>query len=152
MKLSDFGTILQDEWLKTSTIRKNVEIDEFVVMPNHFHGIFFITFPMKPIFEFQKIDEKTESGVCNTQRGVCNTPLRSPGQTVGAIVRGFKSAVTGRINKMRKFSGDPIFQRNYYEHVVRNDNDLENIREYIQNNPPQWLFDEENPSLAHAQD
>lgn len=72
--------------------------------------------------------------------------FRSPSQTIGAIVRGFKSAVTKCINKLRDSPGDPVWQRNYYEHVIRNDYDLNDIRDYILNNPLKWHLDKENPN------
>ena len=82
----------------------------------------------------------------------CNPPLRmikrrsvTPSQTIGAIVRGFKSLVTKRINTIRDTPGESVWQRNYYEHVIRNEKELNGNREYIMNNPIQWELDEENP-------
>ena len=77
----------------------------------------------------------TNNGVCDTMdRGVCDTPLRSPSKTLGAIVRGFKSAVTKQI-------GFPVWQRNYHEHIIRNTNAFTKISNYILNNPAQWHCD-----------
>lgn len=77
----------------------------------------------------------TNNGVCDVKdRGVCDTPLRSPSKTLGAIVRGFKSAVTKQI-------GFPIWQRNYHEHIIRNTNAFTKISNYIRNNPAQWHTD-----------
>ena len=77
----------------------------------------------------------TNNGACDTiDRGVCDTPLRSPSKTLGAIVRGFKSAVTKQI-------GFPIWQRNYHEHIIRNTNAFTKISNYIRNNPAQWHTD-----------
>jgi hypothetical protein len=77
----------------------------------------------------------------------CHTHLhfRTPSQTIGAIVRGFKSAATKRINEIRKTPGARLWQRNYYEHVIRNDDELSRVREYIVNNPGEWNLDRENP-------
>ena len=72
--------------------------------------------------------------------------FRSPSQTVGAIVRGFKSAVTKRINTIRGTPGLPFWQRNYYERVIRNEDELDRVRQYIANNPLQWALDQENPA------
>lgn len=58
---------------------------------------------------------------------------------------GFKSSATSRINGLRNSPGVPVWQRNYYEHIVRNEDELNRIREYIINNPLQWQFDRENP-------
>ena len=73
------------------------------------------------------------------------TDIPQLAQTVGAIVRGFKSAVTKQINFLRKTPAQPVWQRNYYEHIIRNDKELFNIRQYIANNPLQWELENENP-------
>ena len=61
-------------------------------------------------------------------------------------MRGYKSAVTKKINELRKTAGSPVWQRNYWEHVIRNDEELSKAREYIQNNPLKWELDKENPA------
>jgi len=126
MRANKFERIIETEWLKTPQIRSSVELDEYVVMPNHFHAILFVT-----------------------RRGVSQyaptNKFRSPSQTIGSIIRGFKSAVTKRTNKLRNSPSTPVWQRNYYERVVRNENELNRIREYIQNNPLKWELDRENP-------
>jgi putative transposase len=88
-------------------------------MPNHFHGIVWIV-----------EDETTTT----------TTPNVLP-RSLGAIVRGFKCAVAKRINQIR---GTPVWQRNYYEHIVRDERGLNAIREYILNNPANWSSDTEN--------
>jgi REP element-mobilizing transposase RayT len=103
-------------------------------MPNHVHGIVVITCQGRGVLQYAPTDDKT--------------PFRSPSQTIGAIVRGFKSLVTKRINTIRDTPGESVWQRNYYEHVIQNDDDLNRIREYIANNLAQWALDEENPACA----
>ena len=71
--------------------------------------------------------------------------FRSPAQTIGAIVRGFKSATTRKINQIRRTAIIPVWQRNYYEHIIRDDQDLNQIREYIINNPLKRELDSEPP-------
>lgn len=66
--------------------------------------------------------------------------------SIGSFVGGFKPSVTKRINEIRNMPGIPVWQRNYYEHVIRDENDLNRIREYIEYNPARWDEDEENPS------
>jgi len=166
MVLNDAGKIAHDEWVKTTEIRPNVNMGVFVIMPNHIHGIINITEPddgrgvlhtpehdllQTPVHVHQGVCNTQKNGafvhdhqgVCNTQQsgapvhfqeGVCNTPLQSPSNTVGAIVRGYKSAVTKRL-------GSPIWQRNYYEHVIRNAESHESIARYIVNNPMNWAID-----------
>ena len=71
--------------------------------------------------------------------------MRSPSKTVGSVVRGFKSAVTKQINIMRHTPGVKLWQRNYWEHIIRNENELYRIRKYIKNNPGKWTEDHDNP-------
>jgi len=132
MMLNAEGQIVAEEWIKTAEIRNNIELDEWVVMPNHFHGIL----------------------VINECRG---TARRAPTveqfgkpvpNSIPTIIRSFKSAVTKRINKLRNSPGAKIWQRNYYEHIIRNEDELNRIREYITNNPLKWEFDKENPNVG----
>jgi putative transposase len=71
--------------------------------------------------------------------------LRSPSQTLGAVLRGFKAATTKYFRERQQHLQAVVWQRNYYEHVIRNDEELQRIREYIVNNPTQWALDRENP-------
>lgn len=133
MKFSQFGEIARDEWLKTAELRPNVKLyeDEFVVMPNHVHGIIWI-------------NENDDVGA--RRRRAPTEQFGKP--TMGSlptIIRAYKSAVTYAINEMRNTHGAPVWQRNYYEHVIRDQTDLEQIYKYIQFNPIQWEKDEENP-------
>ena len=134
MHPNDAGEVVREQWLRTAQMRPNVELDAFMIMPNHLHGIVVIH---------------------ETCRG---TLQRAPTQTerfgqptsnsIPTIVRLFKSATTTRINVARGAPGTPIWQRGYYEHVVRNDAELTAIREYILANPAQWDEDENNPDFV----
>jgi len=140
VKLSEFGEIVKEEWLRTALLRPDVELDDFVIMPNHLHGILALCRGTS------RRDEKSLVGAYgNTPQRGKGIPFRSPSGTVGAIIRGFKAASTKRINGLRCTPGAPVWQRNYYEHVVRSEKDLERIREYIRLNPTRWPQDEENP-------
>ncbi len=131
MILNQNGQIVRDCWLKTEQIRTNIVLGEYVIMPNHFHAIF-------------AIDDSVCRGVLNTPANINIVPndnpdmnttsLQSPSQTVGAIVRGFKSSVT-------KCIGFPVWQRNYHEHIIRNKNSLQTISQYIIENPARWQDD-----------
>ena len=134
--LSQLGEIVRDEWLKTAEMRPEVELGEFVVMPNHFHAII-------GLFDNAMLPMETGlQNLCDTpmQTGVCDTPLRSPAKTIGAIIRGFKSAVTGHAR--RKGLAVDIWQRNYYEHIIRNEESYRKIAGYIRNNLANWQEDE----------
>ena len=132
LQLNGYGKVVQEEWLRTAIIRPNVILDEFIVMPNHCHGIMVISGPGRGVLPYAPTTRRT--------------PFGSPSQTIGAIVRGFKSAVTKRINTKRHVSRVPVWQRNYYERVIRDDSEMHRIREYIAENPARWLEDEENPN------
>ena len=73
-------------------------------------------------------------------------------KSLGSFIAGFKSATAKRINEYRGKMGTPVWQRNYYEHIVRNEDELNKIREYIINNPLQWDLDKENPSNTKRKD
>ena len=130
MVLNYFGLIVLEEWLRTAEIRGDVELDSYVVMPNHIHGIITLI----------------ESGRGTSQRAPTKEQFGKPtSRSIPTIVRLFKACVTKRINLLRNTPRQSIWQRNYYEHIIRNDKDLINIRDYIINNPMQWHVDEENP-------
>jgi putative transposase len=178
MELNELGKIAQQELLKTTDIRWNIEINSFVVMPNHVHFIVHIVcdaarrgelhspknenvendniqlnFPENENCEMQmaECNALNETGECNANiqtgecnQGECNSPLPPPlrimpngtSQTVGAMVRGYKSAVTKQLYVLG-FSGK-LWQRNYYEHIIRTPESYERIANYIENNPACW--------------
>ncbi len=131
IRISEIGTIVQAEWMRTTDIRSNVLTDQFIIMPNHIHGIWYL------------IERDDGRGVL--QYAPTESQFRSPSQTIGAIVRGFKSAATKQINELRGTPGKPVWQRNYFERVIRDEDELNRIREYIIYNPLKWTDDEENP-------
>lgn len=163
MQLYKAGEIAVKEWGKTPQLRANVIMDEFVVMPNHIHGIVFITESDgngRGVSQFAPDKSHPDTGVSqyDTGRGVTHynmgrgvrhyaptAKFQSPSHTIGAIIRGFKSAVTRQINEMRNTPGVPVWQRNYYDHIIRNEQSLHRIREYIINNPVNWQLDREHP-------
>jgi REP element-mobilizing transposase RayT len=128
MVLNKCGKVVQEELDRSAKIRREIELDTFVVMPNHIHGIVVIV----------------ESNVGATGRSPL--PKGPTPKSVGAMMAGFKSAVTRRINDLRGTPYSPAWQRNYYEHVIRNEDDSDEIREYIVNNPLKWDLDRENPN------
>jgi REP element-mobilizing transposase RayT len=107
-------------------------------MPNHVHGIVVIREPAVGAKHFSPlhIDDVAPK-------------LRSPSKTVGSIVRGFKIGVTKWFRKNGRT--DKIWQRNYYEHIIRNQESLNRIRRYIQENPLRWQFDRENPVATKSE-
>jgi REP-associated tyrosine transposase len=129
MELNALGRAVMDEWLRIATLRSGVELDAFVVMPNHIHGIVFL-------------NDKEGTARRAPTKEYFGRPVSG---SLPTIVRAFKSAATIRINKLRGTAGVPVWQRNYYEHVIRNQEELDRIRTYIEANPAMWHMDEENP-------
>ena len=131
MILNEFGKIAWEEWDNNAKIRKNLVQDEYVVMPNHVHGILFIL---------------DENDIGATRRVAPTERLSGLASgSIGAIIGQFKSIVTKRVNSIRGTPGLDIWQRNYHEHVIRDKDELLEIREYIANNPIRWAEDENNP-------
>jgi REP element-mobilizing transposase RayT len=133
MYLNQIGKIVAEEWLNTPKIRSNFLLDEWVIMPNHLHGIVIIN---EHILEIGKGNRDI--------LGARDAPLRQEANSISSFVAGFKSAVTKRINLLRDNRDIPIWQRNYYESIIRDEQSLIAIREYINNNPFQWKKDPDN--------
>ncbi len=141
MRLNAFGKIVWEEWFRTAQVRPYVELfeNEFVVMPNHIHGIIWIV----------EHDVGATRRVAPTSRRVAPQPPRGPvPQSLGAIIAQFKSVVTKRINTLRGTPGAPVWQRNYWEHVIRTERALNAIRRYIIENPARWHLDRYNPAAT----
>ena len=141
----------------TKSSRENAGID-FVTMPNHVHGIVWIqesnaVGAQHPAYSLHSTWAPPSKPHVSASVNSGAAPLRSaaalrlavPKGSLAAIVRTFKSVATQRINAVRGTLGAPVWQRNYYEHVIRSDAELGRIREYIANNPLKWQLDLENP-------
>ena len=128
--LNELGKVVEEEWNKTKKIRENVDLDRYVIMPNHFHGITII-----------KDVETSRRGVSRekeTDQRPVSTNLKR--DSLGSIIGQFKSICTKRIRKLgfENFQ----WQQRFYDHIIRDENDLRSIRTYIQNNPVKWEMDE----------
>ena len=121
--LTDEGQIFQEEWFRTAVIRPEIVLrqDEFVVMPTHAHGI---------VHKISDPDWIEERGIVR--------PGKLVSRSLGAVIGQIKSITTKRINRLWHTLGQPVWQRNYYEHVIRSEQDLERIRNYILANPANW--------------
>jgi putative transposase len=124
--LNNYGEIVKSFWEKTPDYYQNVHLDTFIVMPNHIHGIIFI--------KDLEIESKN-----HTRAGHRPAPTKS--HSLPEIVRAFKSFSANKINQLRNTKGLPVWQRNYYEHIIRNDKELNDIRAYIKNNIVNWHID-----------
>jgi len=199
MQLNECSEIVCTEWFQTAVVRPYVvlNLDEFVVMPNHIHGIIWIVgndnsddgvdngsdarddgsggdTPRNdgagsggagrrddgagsrggtvgaqrrcaPTFAPKNATFPPGATPTSTGRAIRGaTPTNVVPGSLGAIVRSFKSVVTRRINIMRNTPGAPVWQRNYYEHIIRTDRALNAIRRYIADNPRRWHLDRKN--------
>lgn len=135
MILSQYGEMVQDEWFKTAIIRSYVDLDAFVVMPNHVHGIILITSDA-PVGATRRVAPTPNDH---------HNPKGPKSKSLGAIVGSFKSSVSRHINEWRETAGAPVWQRDYYDVVIRNEAMLNTRRQYIETNPSRWAFDENNP-------
>jgi REP element-mobilizing transposase RayT len=126
--------IVQRVWNSLPNRFPSIELDEFVIMPNHVHGIIVITDaritnPVGAIHELPLLNDRK-------QRRLMALPK---------IIGYFKMNTGKQINRLHQQQGIPFWQRNYYEHIIRNETDLNRIRQYIRDNPLNWEIDEENP-------
>ena len=133
MRTNAYGRIAEEEWLRTAEIRPEVELIAFTVMHNHLHGILVITDVDAP-------NRRGDSRIAPTP----NAPLRR--KTLGRLVGAFKTVSPKHINTLRNTRGAHVWQRGYYDRVVRNERELRAIRQYIRQNPAHWPDDPENPS------
>ena len=117
MALSPAGEIAAEEWKQSAVLRSDVELDAFVIMPDHMHGIVFLN------------------------RGGARP---APTSSLTSLIGCYKSAVSRRL-------GRPIWQRSFFDHIVRNEHDLDALRDYIEGNPGRWFVERELPLRAgHA--
>jgi REP element-mobilizing transposase RayT len=142
VQLSQRGRIVDTCWLDIPNHHTHVELDEFVIMPNHVHAILWL---------LDTQDGRATRASPLHARPVGATPAspsprpRGPvPQSLGGIIGSFKSAVSRNINRVRPGAANDLWQPNYYEHVIRIEDALAEIRYYIQTNPQRWCDDAEN--------
>ena len=134
MRANVHGEMARDCWLATSQHFPRVVLDDFVVIPNHFHGILI----------FGNATQNT-THVGARHASPLQTPRGAPPDSLGAVIGSFKSAVTRRINAHRTERELPIvrvWQRNYYERIIREEKEFNDTRRYIIENPMNWTNDE----------
>jgi REP element-mobilizing transposase RayT len=118
--LTEPGTFIQQTWTSLPSRYPNILLGPYVIMPNHLHAV--ITFTDFPT----------------------TSPQDRRKMTLPLILGYFKMTTAKNINLLRSTPGTPLWQRNYYEHIIRNEHEYHNIESYILNNPANWLTDEEN--------
>jgi REP element-mobilizing transposase RayT len=137
MEINEFGKIVEKFWFSIPKRYSNVIIDEFVVMPNHFHGLLKILHgPVGAIHELPLPCGNEPNPEIWKQRRRMLLPK---------IIGYFKMNTAKQINIVRNFNQIPVWQRNYYENIIHSESEVDNIRGYIRNNPRNWENDENNP-------
>ena len=143
MRLSPQGQIAQACWQEIPGHFPHVELGAYVIMPNHVHGIIVLHQPGVTMGDDDRATMKS-SPVGAQHAAPLHAERNVTSGSIGAIVRSFKSAVTHLIHE--QFGGSsPLWQRNYYEHIIRNDGEWQRIHLYIESNPVLWAQDDENP-------
>jgi len=162
MRLNNAGKIVQQEWRRLGQRFPHVELDAFVVMPNHIHGIVIIhardvgaTHPGQTGYSLCKdrlltrtlMDEDGSPlpdriySATRGDRAMSNGPAP---RSLGAIIGQFKARVTKRLWTQPGLTGIPVWQRNYYEHIIRDEDEYSRLHRYIGSNPIHWQDDAEN--------
>ena len=184
MQLNQYGKIVHSHWQNLPKYHPRLELDEFVIMPNHIHGILFLidnndisldhdnsvgagladnfilenqnSFP-KPAPTNGLADNfaMNAGSICKTRPYTISISTKSAPTNILAtennhgipeIIRGFKTFSARRVNQIRHTSGIPVWQRNYYDHIIRDETSLQKIRHYIQTNPNLWQVDQLHPN------
>lgn len=139
LRLSEVGKMAEKYWREIPDHFENIRLDEFIIMPNHIHGIVVIE---------NHLDNGRDvacnvSTTCNVSTNDKFMSRISPKSgSLGAIIRSYKSALT---RWCREYNHDFGWQARFYDHIIRDERSLDEIRKYISNNPLKWDLDEENP-------
>ena len=173
MVLNPIGQIVDDEWRLSPTLRDEIDLDEWVVMPNHMHGIVVIDTSRRRgdrlVARDDRLVARDDRLVARGDRQATGGDRRATGgdrratggdrpvapttngvgcgpkpRSLGAFIAGFKSAATKRINEFRGTPRVPVWQRNYHERIIRDADELHRIRQYIIDNPARWDMDRDN--------
>ena len=138
MQSNQFGEIVRSCWGDLPNHYTHVELGAFVIMPNHIHGIIHLidTQPVEADF----VRAGLRPAPTNIRHGLSE------------IIRAFKSFSARKINELRATPGLHLWQRNYYEHIIRSEKALAHIQEYILTNPLRWPLDRENPARCITDD
>ena len=141
IRQSDIGKLVSDCWLRIPNYFNDIGLDDYVLMPNHLHGIILIH---ESVGKGEAFAETILSMV--DTRSANASPQRPKGTrpgSLGSIIQNFKSVSTRMVNKRYFESGNKLWQRNYHERIIRNERELIAIRQYILNNPLNWELDKE---------
>ena len=150
MQLNQIGKIAEYEWQRTAELRENVELDEFIIMPNHMHGIIILSEnktveTRRGVSDETLPSQKTRHGVSPqllelSQEREFSKPIKD---SLSTIINLYKGSVTKECNLQKhNFKWQPKF----YDRIIRNQKELDNIRRYIQQNPLKWELEKGMPN------
>jgi REP-associated tyrosine transposase len=132
MQLNPYGIIASEQWIRLQKRFRQSNFEDYVIMPNHIHGIICIV---------RGVGEEFDQFSPGSQPlRPYNIPYVTPG-SLGAIVRAYKASVAFRINAIRGSAAPPVWQQNYHDHIIRNENEFQQIKDYIEANPTTWMDD-----------
>jgi len=141
MQLNEFGQIAAECWQAIPEHFPHIELDEYIVMPNHVHGILVVKDTRRGIAV-----QCPYPGLGDTQQTTYTSVFgKMSSGSIPTVVRSYKSATTKYINIRREAVGTPVWQRNYYDHIIQNERSLQHIRHYVTNNPLTWADDQLHP-------
>ena len=129
MMLNDLGATVIECWNRIPLVQNNIVLNSYVVMPNHIHGIIIIK------------NRYPTDNASRTEQRADDSASRLVSGSLGTIIGQFKRAVTLRGKCLSQPPEHPIWQRNYYEHIIRNEDSPNDIRKYIVENPARWFED-----------
>lgn len=137
---------VESAWQSVLDVFADIELNEFVVMPNHIHGIVCIkgegSYRLHP-----GTWKNNDIGRGGRGRQLPTPTLVNPKyETLSNIIGAFKTTAATRVNKFRGLVGVPVWQQSFYDRIIRNDREFEYIQKYIQNNPIKWAEDRDNPA------
>ena len=165
MHLNEYGRVVYQQWKNLPRPVSRVLLDAFVVMPNHVHGLIMITSgcddrcvgdgigrgeasaigATKVLHANSKMNTAVVPGVSDASPLQATRPTGTYSGSLGSIIQNFKSTATRKINRRRNTPGAPLWQRGYYEHIIRSEHAFDRIRQYIVDNPLRWHFDNHFP-------
>ena len=133
--LTTIGEVVEAGWRTIPEFSPHVRLDSFVVMPNHVHGLLVLE-------DNPRAKHSPEANASPLHRF---RPKGTQGGSISAIVQTFKATTTRRVRSLPGLMGLRLWQRGFYDHVIRDDEELNRIRRYIEENPLRWALDKENP-------
>jgi hypothetical protein len=127
--LSSIGEIAKQEWLRSKTLRKQISLDAWVIMPNHLHAVVWHRMGGPPLAS------ETDVGAH------CSAPLHRPSRSLGSFVAGFKGSVVRRVHQLDGMASVRVWQRGNYDRVIRSEEELNRTRRYVLENRLRWSLD-----------